>query len=194
MTHDGHYYSQDCNCTTCFMNRVKTTRKYVNKAMAGEKTNIIKMETTEGTKIEDDGEDGCCIDYRDFHEEIHNSVRIFDSGATRDTSEGKLEYARFISPIVLKRFAEYMNLHRKQTDGNLREPDNWMNLFGDKHEDVCLDSLFRHVMDVWLINKGFQTEAREDIEPALCAILFNAQAWLFKVLMDKQERKNNESK
>ena len=143
----------------------------------------------------DDGEDGCYIDYRDFHEKMNNNpVRKFDSGATRDTSEGKLEYARFMSPIVLKRFAEYMNLHRKQTDGNLREPDNWMNLFGDKHEDVCLDSLFRHVMDVWLINKGFQTEAREDIEPALCAILFNAQAWLFKVLMDKQERKNNESK
>src|SRR4030065_695483 len=141
--------------------------------------------------FEDDYEDGCYIDYGDFHAKMYNQVRTFDSGATRDTSDGKLEYARFMSPIVLKRFAEYMNLHRKQTDGNLREPDNWMNLFGDKHEDVCLDSLFRHVMDVWLINKGFQTEAREDIEPALCAILFNAQAWLFKVLMDKQERKNN---
>jgi len=188
----SHEDNENCCCTTCYMNRVKITRKYVNKANAGEKLDIIKMETIEGTKIEDDGEDGCYIDYSDFHEKMYNkSVRIFDSGATRDNNEGKLEYARFMSPIVLKRFAEYMNLHRKQTDGNLREPDNWMNLFGDKHEDVCLDSLFRHVMDVWLINKGFQTEAREDIEPALCAILFNAQAWLFKVLMDKQERKNN---
>jgi len=96
-----------------------------------------------------------------------------------------------MSPIVLKRFAEYMDLHRKQTDGVLREPDNWQKLFGDKHEDVCMDSLYRHLMDVWLINKGFKSEAREDIESALCAILFNAQAWLFKVLMDKQERKNN---
>ena len=143
----------------------------------------------------DDGEDGCYIDYRDFHEKMNNNpVRKFDSGATRDTSEGKLEYARFMSPIVLKRFSEYMDLHRKQTDGNLREPDNWQKLFGDKHEDVCMDSLYRHLMDVWLINKGFKSEAREDIESALCAILFNAQAWLFKVLMDKQERENNESK
>lgn len=117
-------------------------------------------------------------------------IRQFDTGATRDTSIGKLEYARFMSPIVLKRFAEYMNLHRKQTDGNLREPDNWMNLFGDNHEGVCLDSLWRHLMDVWLINKGFQNEAREDIESALCAILFNAQAWLFKVLKDKQSERN----
>ena len=119
-------------------------------------------------------------------------IREFETGATRDTSEGKLEYARFLSPIVLKRFAEYMDLHRKQTDGNLREPDNWMNLFGDKHEDVCLDSLWRHLMDVWLINKGFPNEAREDLESALCAMLFNTQAWLFKVLKDKQtERKND---
>ena len=123
-------------------------------------------------------------------------IRQFDTGATRDTSIGKLEYARFMSPIVLKRFAEYMDLHRKQSDGNLREPDNWQNLFGDKHEDVCMDSLWRHLMDVWLINKGFPNEAREDIASALCAIMFNVQAWLFKVLMDKQNRKedNNESK
>ena len=180
----SHEDNENCCCTSCYMNKADAIAKNVMTKQANVKT--------EGTKIEDDGEDGCYIDYRDFHEKMYNkSVRIFNSGATRDNNEGKLEFARFMSPIVLKRFAEYMDLHRKQTDGNLREPDNWMNLFGDKHEDVCLDSLFRHVMDVWLINKGFQTEAREDIEPALCANLFNAQAWLFKVLMDKQERKNN---
>lgn len=178
-------------------------------------------------EIEDDGEDGCYIDYSNFahfnsiteinpeqkiiqtggffeeknvnFDTIENNsklyengqitgnyekgqIRQFATGATRDTSEGKLEFARFMSPIVIKRYAEYMDLHRKQTDGNLREPDNWMNLFGDKHEDVCMDSLFRHLMDVWLINKGFKNEAREDLETALCAILFNTQAWLFKIL------------
>ena len=112
-------------------------------------------------------------------------MRYFPSGATRDDSIEKLEYARFMSPIVIKRYAEYMNLHRKQPDGNLREPDNWMNLFGDKHEDVCLDSLWRHLMDAWLINKGFKNEAREDLESALCAIMFNTQAWLFKILKEK---------
>lgn len=173
---------------------------------------VIKLETPK-EPILDDGEDGCFIDYANIAEEIKKKglvtnsasydmnkvpniqVRKFDTGATRDTSEGKLEYARFNSPLVMKRYAEYMDLHRKQSDGNLREPDNWMNLFGDKHEDVCLDSLFRHLMDVWLINKGFPNEAREDIESALCAILFNTNAYLFKVLLDKQkERKNDESK
>lgn len=158
----------------------------------------------------DDGEDGCFIDYSDLVEKtkpgglVSNStsydmnkipnikIRQFSTGATRDTSDGKLEFARFLSPIVLKRYAEYMDVHRKQSDGNLREPDNWMNLFGDKHEDVCMDSLWRHLMDVWLINKGFPEEAREDTESALCAIMFNAQAWLFKVLLDKQnEGKKN---
>ena len=174
-----------CVCVSCY-----------NK-----KINIIKTETTK---------DDCFIDYSDLGEKtkpeglVSNSasydmnkipnikIREFDTGATRDTSEGKLEYARFMSPIVLKRYAEYMDLHRKQSDGNLREPDNWMNLFGYKHEDVCMDSLWRHLMDVWLINKGFANEAREDIESALCAMLFNTQAWLFKVLKDKQtERKND---
>ena len=46
-------------------------------------------------------------------------------------------------------------------------------------------------MDVWLINKGFPNEAREDLESALCAILFNVNAYLFKVLIDKQNRKED---
>ena len=155
----------------------------------------------------DDGEDGCFIDYSNlydislkervntFKEELEfkketEKIRKFETGATRDSNENKLEYARFNSPIVMKRFAEYMNLHRKQSDGNLREGDNWQNLFGDKHEDVCMDSLLRHVMDVWLINKGFKNEAREDLESALCAIMFNVNAWLFKILLDKRKEKN----
>lgn len=121
----------------------------------------------------------------DENNKTNIKIRKFDSGATRDISEGKLEYKGFYSPIVMKRFAEYMNLHRKQSDGSLRTSDNWQNLFGDKHEDVCCDSLLRHVIDVWLINQGFPEESREDLESGLCAILFNAQAWLFKILKEK---------
>ena len=191
---------QDCVCNCSYCYEFKKDKGAIYK---------IKEETTIGTAI-DDGEDGCFIQYSNLSKHgglVSNSasyddnkvpniqIRKFESGATRDTNVGKLEYARFISPIVLKRFAEYMDLHRKQTDGNLRDPDNWQNLFGDKHEDVCMDSLWRHLMDVWLINKGSSNEAREDIESALCAIMFNVQAWLFKVLKDKQNRKeDNESK
>lgn len=180
-----------CTCSKCYQRKVLANTKIIM-----------------GTTI-DDGEDGCFINYPflryDKHleanqhindlDEQSKKIRQFASGAIRDTSEGKLEYARFNSPLVMKRYAEYMDLHRKQSDGNLREPDNWMNLFGDNHEDVCLDSLMRHLMDVWLINKGFPNEAREDIESALCAILFNVNAYLFKILLDKQKGKEtNESK
>lgn len=183
---EWHTNTGICNCNNCF--------EFRNKKM-----DTIQTETTMGTMV-DDGEDGSFIDYSFFKDlnkldEQSKKIRQFASGATRDTSEGKLEYARFNSPIVMKRYAEYMDTHRKQSDGNLREPDNWMNLFGDKHEDVCLDSLMRHLMDVWLINKGFHGEAREDIEGALCAILFNTNAYLFKVLLDKQKGKEtNEPK
>lgn len=138
---------------------------------------VIKTETCFGTQTEES---------KQLADSLKSKIRQFETGATRDTSEGKLEFARFMSPIVIKRYAEYMDLHRKQSDGNLRDPDNWMHLFGDNHEDVCMDSLWRHLMDAWLINKGFKNEAREDLESALCAILFNTQAWLFKLLKEKQ--------
>jgi len=35
-------------------------------------------------------------------------VRTFDTGATRDTEDGKLDYEGFLSGRVLKRYAEYM--------------------------------------------------------------------------------------
>lgn len=190
-----NHYINNCDCLLC----VDPKNRLQNE--------LIK-EVSQELEKEDDLEDGCFIDYSDLekHNEyqeptglidfsprkkeskglkVNLKIRKFPTGATRDTSEGKLEYARFMSPIVIKRYAEYMNLHRKQSDGNLRDPDNWQNLFGDKHEDVCMDSLWRHLMDLWLINKGFKNEAREDLESALCAILFNTQAWLFKILKEK---------
>ena len=52
-------------------------------------------------------------------------IRKFETGATRDTDEGKLDFEGFFSPIVMERFAEYMNKHRRQSDGQLRDSDNW---------------------------------------------------------------------
>ncbi len=49
------------------------------------------------------------------------SVRLFETGATRDTNEGKIEYARFLSPAAIKRYCQYMHEHRKQSDGALRD-------------------------------------------------------------------------
>lgn len=104
-------------------------------------------------------------------------VRSFDSGATRDTDEGKLQYEGFLSPRVLRRFAQYMHKHRVQSDGNLRDADNWQKGIP---EDAYIDSLMRHIMDVWLHQRGEGQLAEEDYEDALCAAMFNVQGLLFE--------------
>lgn len=115
-------------------------------------------------------------------------IRSFKTGATRDTSEHKLEYDGFLSPIVLQRFAEYMDKHRVQSDGGLRDSDNWQKLFGtpEEHRDVCMQSLLRHTMDLWLFHRGYK--GRDDIEEALCAIMFNSMAYMYSLLKDKEEQ------
>lgn len=111
-------------------------------------------------------------------------MRKFHSGATRDTAEDKYVINKFISPIVTQRFSEYMHHHRLQPDGNLREGDNWQKLFGDKHLDVCLESLTRHIEDIKLHHEGYK--GRDDIESAICASIFNLNAYLFKLLKDRK--------
>ena len=108
-------------------------------------------------------------------------MRKFDSGATRDNNENKLDYEGFLSPIVIKRFAEYMNKHRVQADGELRTSDNWQKGIP---KDVYIKSLLRHVMDLWADHRGY--ESRDGTEEALCAILFNAQGYLFELLKNEE--------
>ena len=114
-------------------------------------------------------------------------MRIFDAGATRDSDDGKLSYSRFLDPRVIKRYCEYLQKHRVQADGNLREPDNWKNGIPP---EVSLDSMMRHVMDVWLSFRGYPEEMTENLEDSLCAIMFNAQSILFEIMEWKHEKDN----
>ena len=107
-------------------------------------------------------------------------IRTFETGANRDTDTDKLDYEGFLSPIVLQRFAEYMHKNRKLKDGSYRDSDNWQKMFGESHKNVCMKSLVRHTMDLWLIHRGHP--ARSDEEEACCAIMFNAMAYLLKCL------------
>lgn len=109
-------------------------------------------------------------------------VRTFETGANRDTDTEKIDYEGFMSPLVIQCFGEYMHKNRHLKDGSYRDSDNWQKFFGDKHKDVCMKSLMRHVMDLWLLHRGH--EAREGIREAICGILFNAQAYLLKVLKE----------
>lgn len=112
---------------------------------------------------------------------IEQNIRTFDTGATRSPLGNKLAYSRFFDARVLKRYAEYMHEHRKQTDGELRDPDNWKNGIP---QDSYVDSMYRHFMDVWLWSQGYFGEMTEEIETALCALMFNVHGLLFEVMRD----------
>jgi len=115
-------------------------------------------------------------------------MRKFDTGATRDTDVGKLDYDGFLSPLAIKRYAQYMHKHRLQPDGKLRDSDNWQK--GIPKEQYR-KSLFRHFIDVWYILRGWGTksEAGEDVESLLCAILFNTMGILHETLKEKKKEK-----
>jgi len=109
-------------------------------------------------------------------------MRHFDSGATRGTEDGKLDYEGFLSPIVLERFAEYMHKHRQQADGELRDSDNWQH---GMPPDVYLKSAFRHFMAVWKIHRGIELGSSLDLEDSLCGLLFNVMGYLHQVKLGR---------
>lgn len=104
-------------------------------------------------------------------------MRTFDTGATRDSDDGKLDYEGFLSPLVLQRYAEYMNQHRKQADGKLRDSDNWQKGIPIKQ---YLKSLWRHFTDVWMLVRGYRVSVT--LEDALCACLFNVMGMLHEIV------------
>ena len=113
-------------------------------------------------------------------------MRKFETGATRDTNQDKLDYEGFDSPLVTKRYAQYMHQHRIQADGSLRASDNWQKGIP---KEAYMESLVRHMEGVKLIWDGYPEEAVEpDLETALCAVLFNAKGLLFELI---KERKAN---
>jgi len=113
-------------------------------------------------------------------------MRTFDSGATKDNDEDKFDYDGFLSPLVLQRYAEYMHKHRAQSDGKLRDSDNWQKGIP---LTVYMKSLWRHFMDVWMWHRVptlkpylFRTLDSDEIEESLCAVIFNASGYLHEVL------------
>ena len=108
-------------------------------------------------------------------------MRKFKTGATRDDDLSKLDFEGFYSPLVMERFAEYMSKHRKQADGKLRDSDNWQKGIP---KEVYIKSCFRHFMDWWKFHRGYK--GRDDLEEALCAVIFNAQGYLFEILKERK--------
>lgn len=112
-----------------------------------------------------------------------NLIRQFDTGATRDKEEGKLDYEGFFSPLVFKRRAEYMNKHRVQADGSLRDSDNWQKGIPT---DAYMKSLARHFFELWELHRS--GASIEELQEKLCAIGFNSDGYLYELLAHHQER------
>ena len=95
-------------------------------------------------------------------------VRRFPTGAIRSDNTGRERYD-FISPLALKALAEYL----ATTENSFAQT----NYFKGIPEDVCIESLLRHIND-FRIN-GTKKEA--------VAMLFNAVALVHTIML--KERK-----
>lgn len=106
-----------------------------------------------------------------------SDITQYETGATRDSREGKLVFDKFLSPKVLLQYAKYMNMNRVQSDGNLRDGDNWQK--GINREDY-MESVFRHFFDFWMEHRGYATD--EGIMAAMCGLLFNVMGYMHEYL------------
>lgn len=112
-------------------------------------------------------------------------IRTFGTGATRDTVEGKLDYVKALCPLVLRRYVQYLDKHRLQPDGSMRDFDNWKQ--GIPRE-VYHSSKGRHFFADWLLEEGYAVSDNHgvvDEEDALCGELFNTMGKLREILKAK---------
>jgi len=117
------------------------------------------------------------------HDLIHDLIRVFSSGATRDTDKDKLDFEGFFSPVALVEYARYMHKHRLQPDGEMRDSDNWQKGIPEKE---LVKSLIRHIMDVWLLYRDYKGVATQDKREAICGTIFNAMALLHEQVKDSE--------
>ena len=113
-----------------------------------------------------------------------SAVREFATGATRDTDTGKIDYEGFLSPSVLKRFGQYMNKHRVNSDGTPRDSDNWQK---GLPRTVYLKSAWRHFHDWWTLHRGGKIDEPYGLDEVLCAVMFNVMGYLHEELKRKVE-------
>jgi hypothetical protein len=114
-------------------------------------------------------------------------LRGFDTGATRDTAEGKLDYEGFLSPAVLQQFARYMNMNRLQSDGKLRDSDNWQKGIP---MDVYMKSGYRHFFEWWNIHRRCDKGSRReeiDLVAGITGLMFNCMGYLHEWLKENPE-------
>lgn len=116
----------------------------------------------------------------------NGTIRKFETGATRDTATNKNDYEGFLSPLVLEAFGDYMTENRKQSDGSVRDSDNWQKGIP---QAVYMKSAFRHFMQWWKLHRGLACKDEKgkpvDLNHAICGLLFNVMGYLHEQLKPK---------
>lgn len=113
-------------------------------------------------------------------------IRQFETGATRDSDDHKLDYEAFLSYPVLERYAQYMHAHRLQSDGTLRDGDNWQKGIPIS---AYRKSLLRHAFQLWGVQRNYDVYDDKgeivDESDAICAVIFNAMGMLHELLKEQ---------
>ena len=117
-------------------------------------------------------------------------LRMSESGAIRNSDVGKIRYQGALSPLVLEAYGKYIEKHSLLPDGTRRDNKNWQKLFGtpQEHRDVCIESAWRHFIDVLMEHDGY--DSRDGIDEALGGLMFNIQAYWFSILKERRENEN----
>lgn len=114
------------------------------------------------------------------------ALRSFDTGATRSADAGRYDPEAFFAPIVIERHCEYMQKHRLQADGTVRDGDNWQKGIP---LSVYMKGMWRHFLHLWTRHRGYVVQddkASADMEEDLCALRFNIDGMLFELLKNKR--------
>lgn len=107
-------------------------------------------------------------------------ARYFPSGSYRDGQEGKLDYEGFLSPSALFRYGQYMDKNRLQSDGQMRDTDNWQKGIP---VDAYMKSMWRHLVAAWTEHRhGTEDYDQDALEDALCGVVFNAFGYLHELM------------
>ena len=128
-----------------------------------------------------------CSDFQPKQQTKTEQIRQFETGATRDTDVDKPNYVKALSPIVLQRYVKYIGQHRTQSDGSLRDWDNWKQGIP---KQAYLEGLGRHELAVWLLHQGYpacDNHGPVTLEDSLCGVMFNAMGYLLELLKEEQK-------
>jgi hypothetical protein len=118
-------------------------------------------------------------------------MQQFDTGATRSDDTNKPDPEGFLSPVVLEAYMEYMQEHRVQDDGKVRESDNWQK---GMPLNKYMKSLWRHFFQLWQLHRGHtpKPELRAGVlvpvtkKSACVGVMFNVMGYLHVLLTEQR--------